>query len=161
ARARRGPGAHRPRPAHAQGGVRMTRVLLTGATTVLGAALLDALLAQPGVELVVAVNGHTSPVTGDGRVRWLAADLTRPRDVRTLLHGPTRELGIDTVVHTALHVSPTHGGRRAHALDVEATRELLRLAEGHPTLRSFIYRSTADVYHVGHDAVEIIDEDHP
>lgn len=138
----------------------MSRVLVTGAASALGRALVEGLLADPAVELVLAVDA-TAPAAEGERLRCLHADLVRPRDVRTLLYGPTRELAIDTVVHAALHGSPTHGGRRAHALDVEATRELLRLAEDHPTLRSFVYRSSADVYHVGADAVEIIDEDHP
>jgi UDP-glucose 4-epimerase len=139
----------------------MSRVLVTGAATSVGRALVTALLADPEVELVLAVDLEPSGAADTPRLRNLQVDLARPRDIRTLLYGPTRDFAVDTVVHAALHRSPTHGGRRAHALDVESTRELLRLGEHHPTLRRFVYRSSAEVYHAGADAVEIMDEEHP
>lgn len=123
----------------------MTRVLVTDASSRPGRALVDALLADPTVELVVAVHA-APPDRPDGpRLRHLAVDLAHPRQVRTLLFGPTRALAVDTIVHAG----------------VKGTRELLRLGDKHPTLRRFIYRSSATVYHVGADAVDIIDEEHP
>jgi UDP-glucose 4-epimerase len=139
----------------------MTRVLVTGASSTVGRALVAALLDDPAVELVVTVDdasGATGPST---RLLRLAVDLSRPRELKNLLRGPIRAHAVDTLVHSALHGSPTHGGRRARTLDVEVTRELLRLAEEHPTLKRLVYRSSAEVYHCGADAVEILDEDHP
>jgi UDP-glucose 4-epimerase len=139
----------------------VTRVLVTGAATAVGRALVASLLAEPSVELVVTVDDASAPAGGSPRLLRLSADLSRPREIKNLLQGPIRAHAVDTVVHAALHGSPTHGGRRARALDVEATRELLRLAEEHPTLRRLVYRSSAVVYHTGSDAVEILDEDRP
>ena len=122
----------------------MSRVLVTG-TDPVSRALVAALRVEPWVERVITVDD----------------DLSRPRTLRSVMQGPIRAQAIDTIVHAAPPGSPTHPGRRAHVVDVEATRELLRLAEEHATVRRLIYRSSSAVYHTGADAVEVIDEDHP
>lgn len=137
----------------------MTRgVLVTGVTTPLGAALARALLARPGAR-VLGVGAEEAPrdLPADRRFRYQRVDLTRWRDLRGLLYGPARDLGLDALVHTATHRDPLAGGD-PHALDVEATRELLRLGEHHPTLRRFVYRSFAEVYHVDGTQPTLLDE---
>lgn len=140
----------------------MSRVLVTGATTPIGLAVIDRLLAR-GVDAIVAVGIEADPgELGDReRVVYLRADLTRHRSVRTLLHGPARDHGVDTVIHAALHRSVLGPARALHAMNVESTRELLLLAERHPTIRRFIYRSFAEIYHVANREPDLLDEDHP
>ena len=141
----------------------MSGVLVTGATTPVGVTLVQE-LAQRG-HTVVAIGIEPEPGLFAGwsseRVSYFDCDMTRSRDLRRLLFGPVRELGIHAVIHTALHRSATDTGRRVRALNVEATRELLRLAERHPTLRRFVYRSYADVYRVSPFGATLLGEEDP
>ncbi|MFW5920290.1 MAG: NAD-dependent epimerase/dehydratase family protein [Polyangiales bacterium] len=141
-----------------------TRVLVTGATTPIGRALVDDLLADPATEHVLAVAAE-APADAfpsyDERLVYVQADLTRPRRIHELLFGPARELGIRSMVHTALHRRAADRGRRIRALNVESTRELLRLAERHPTIDKLVYRGSADVYQVEAEQPVLLDEEHP
>ncbi len=140
----------------------MTAVLVTGATTPLGVALVKGLLADPQIDEVVAVArpDEPSPVgTPDRRYRYVATDLTRARNLRDLLYGAAR--GVTTVIHTASHRSPRAEGPRAHRLNVEATRLLLALSEEHPSIRRFVFRSSFDVYRIDGQQPSIIDEFEP
>lgn len=137
----------------------MISVLVTGATTPLGAALVTRLLADPGVRQVIAVArpDEASPVgTADPRYTFVATDLTRSRDLRNLLYGPAREA--TAVVSAASHRSPRTVGPRAHRLNVEATRLLLTLSEEHPNINRFVCRSFGSVYRVDPLQPSIIDE---
>jgi UDP-glucose 4-epimerase len=139
----------------------MSVVLVTGASTPLGLALVERLLADPRVTRVVAVAAEpTFPVAGE-RLTYLEADLSRSRSVRRLLFGPVRDLAVTDIVHTALRRNLTAEGPAVHRLNVEATRELVHLAERHPTVRRFVYRSFAEVYRLDSELPSVIDEDHP
>jgi UDP-glucose 4-epimerase len=136
-------------------------VLVTGASTPIGAALVSALVAA-GTERVLAVGLEPAPpLPTHERVFYRRVDLTRHRSLHDLLFGIGRELGIEVIVHTALHRSARQRGPRAHRLDVEVTRELLELAEVHPTIRRFVYRSYGEVYRIDHDLPNLLDERHP
>jgi UDP-glucose 4-epimerase len=136
----------------------MSGVLCTGAGTPVGDAVARALAEQPDIEHVLALGGQ-APL--HPKIHGVQADWTRTRAVHDVLFGPVCELGIDAVVHGPLHRRATDGGPRHHALDVESTRELLRLAERHPTLRRLIYLSPACVYRQRPGFPETIQEDHP
>jgi UDP-glucose 4-epimerase len=139
-------------------------VLVTGATTPLGRALIEALLAAGDVGCVIAVGLELAPAelpTFDPRLTYIRADLTRPRVVHDLLYGAARTAGIDAVIHGVLHRAAGDRGRRVHAINVEATRMLLRACAHHPTIRRFVLRSGAEVYAVRPDEPNLIDEDHP
>ncbi len=138
----------------------MSGVLITGGTTPLGRALVQALLDDGERTLVVAA-AEPRPPDLPSRVVYERVDLTRSRDLRNLLFGTVRRLGLDTVVHAAHHRSARHRGAKARALDVESTRELLRLAERHPTLRRFVFRSSGDVYHVDPGRSALMTEQQP
>jgi UDP-glucose 4-epimerase len=142
----------------------MTRVLVTGASTPVGRGLVRALAQDPRVECVLSVAPPGEPpieVEGGDRIVPVTANLTRSRDVRSLVFGAAREHRIDVIAHLASHRPARDGGRRVHAQNVEATRGLLDLAERHPTIRRFVLRSHAEVYRIRHDQPTILLEDHP
>ncbi|MCA9675076.1 MAG: NAD-dependent epimerase/dehydratase family protein [Kofleriaceae bacterium] len=140
------------------------RVLVTGATAPFGAALVRALVEEPAVERVlgcaVGARGAELP-DDDDRFGYHPIDLVRARAVHDLLWGPVRDAGVDAIVHAAQHRDPAARGRRVHALNVEATRQLLLACERHPTIRHVVVRSSADVYAVRASEPNLLDEDAP
>jgi UDP-glucose 4-epimerase len=138
-------------------------VLVTGATTPVGLAIIRRLLREPGIEAVLCTGAEADPVLPDDpRVSYVQADLTRSRTLRQLLYQPAQSRGVELVIHTALHRRAADcGGARAHALNVECTRELLHVCERHPTIRRFLYKSGAEVYRVTPELPVLVDEDHP
>lgn len=139
------------------------KVLVTGATAPLGLAIIDALRVDPSVELVLACGLEASPperLRAHG-IAYHACDLSRARACHDLLYGDARDLAIDTVVHGPLHRSARDDGRRVHAANVEATRQLVLGSEAHPTIKRFVYRSVADVYAVRSTEPNLLDEDAP
>lgn len=141
------------------------RVLVTGATTSLGEALVASLVADPTVDGVLAVGleapTELPPTLRQEGVVWHQADLTRHRALRDLIAGPAADLGVQAVVHLAMHRSPTATGRKARQLNVDATRLLLRLSEEHPRIRRFVFRSTGAVYQVRSETPTMLREDAP
>ncbi len=137
-------------------------VLLTGATTPFGRTLARAILAEPALGPVLAVGAEPTGVglPTDPRLTYQRVDITRPRDLQTLLGGPARDLGIESVVHGAWHRRAADSGRKIRLLNVDSTRELLRLAEGHPTIRHFVFRSYADVYRIDAEEPVLLAEEH-
>lgn len=143
----------------------MSRYLITGATTPIGLELIDLLVQAPDTEHIMAVGleplEKTALDTTCGPISYHQVDLTRHRRVRRLLFGPARELKITALAHLAQHRSALDAGKRVRAINVEATRGLLAMAEQHPTLRRFVLRSSAQVYSIDADQPHILGEDHP
>lgn len=140
----------------------MSGVLVTGASTPLGCGVVEALIADSRVSSVVAVAREARWCgAASDKLAYVSADLTRSRDRRRLLFGPAREHGVRVVVHGPLRRSPVDGGRRVHVLNVESTRELLHLAERHPTIERFVYRSFAEIYRVRPEGGAVLDEENP
>jgi UDP-glucose 4-epimerase len=131
---------------------------VVGATTPLGAALVQRLLDDPDVEHVLEV-GAEPYASATPRLSYRRVDLTRERAVHDLVHGVARGLAIDAVVHLALHRSARDEGARVHARNVEATRQLLRCCAEVPTVRRFVFQSTAAVYALRSTAPALLDED--
>jgi UDP-glucose 4-epimerase len=77
-----------------------------------------------------------------------------------LLFGAARDLGVDVMVHIAMHRAYERGAR-IHAQNVEALRWILTLSERHPTLRRLVFRSSVEVYRVQENLPTLITEDHP
>lgn len=140
-------------------------VLVTGADTPIGERLVRTLLDDAGVGHVLAVGARPSeealPFAHASRLTYLQVDLTRERRVHDMLFGPARDLGVESVVHTAMSRSAKEEGRQVHALNVDATMALLKLCERHPTIRRFVLKSYAEVYQVQADLPVLIGEDHP
>lgn len=138
------------------------RVMITGATTPLGTALIDALLASDDVELVLAVGREgRSPRPTGARLVYTDADLERPRVLHDLLWGAAHDLAVTTVVHGMHHRPAGDRGRRVHVQNVETTRELVIGCRSHPTIERFVYRSFAEVYAFRHATSDLLDEDAP
>ena len=133
---------------------------MTGATTPLGRALLDALVGAPGIEHVLAT-GRAPTATLPAGVAYEALDLTHPREIHDLVWGAARKQRIDTVVHLAHHRAASETRWEVHAQNVAATRQLLLCCADHPTIRRWVYRSFAEVYAVGHATSGLLDEDTP
>lgn len=132
------------------------RVMVTGAASPLGRALVRALVDDSRVEALLAVaNEPAWDGCASAKLTCLSADLLRSRELRRVLFGPAKELTIEAVVHLPSHPTETYQGH------VDATRELLHLAERHPTLRRFVYRSFAEMYRVRAAGGGIIGEEHP
>jgi len=139
----------------------MRSVLVTGATTPIGDALVRRLL-RGGTEHVLAVGIEPLGIVDVPRgATYIQADLTRSRDVRKLLFGPARALEVEGLVHAAMHRLARESDEHIHTLNVEATRELLHLAERHPTIRRFVLRSFAEVYLVDGRVPVVVDEEQP
>jgi len=138
------------------------RVLVTGATTPLGLAIVDALLATADTELVLAIGRESNPPTPTAsRLVYRSADLTHPRVLHDLLWGETRERAIDVVIHAMQHRASGHRGAGVHAQNVDVTRSLVLACEHHPTIRRFVYRSFSEVYALHHTTSNLIDEESP
>jgi UDP-glucose 4-epimerase len=138
-------------------------VLITGATTPLGAALCKSLTRDGHRVLAVGIEDGPGAwlENSDERLTYERADLTRERSVRKLLFGTARAMGVEAVVHTATHRSIVDEGSRVHKINVGATRTLLRLCERLSTLKRFVYRSDAEVYRHDFGQPSLMAEDHP
>ena len=139
------------------------KVMVTGATTSLGAAIVDHLLASRDVELVLAVGlepGAARGPNGD-RIIYHSADLTHTRNVHDLVWGIARDLGISAIVHGMQHRRAGDRGRAVHRQNVESTRDLLAACADHPTIRRFVFRSFGEVYALRAMSSDLIDEEAP
>jgi UDP-glucose 4-epimerase len=142
----------------------MMSVMVTGATSPIGEEFVRSLLADTRVGHVLAVGekpaAHALPFAHAKRLTYLQVDLSRSRRVRTLLFGPARDRNVEVVVHLAHH-REAGGGRKVHALNVEALRSILALSNRHPTIRRVVVKSFAEVYRVSLELPIMVTEDHP
>lgn len=141
----------------------MSGVLISGAITPLGVRFAERLIAEGrgpvlgvGIEPIEVAERWLPP-----EVRYHRVDLTRARQVRRLLYGVVRAERVEAVVHLAFHRRAAERSPRAHKLHVEATDLMLRLAENHPTISRFVYRSDGSVYRRRADSPDVLREDHP
>lgn len=139
----------------------MSGTLISGVTTPLGRALAARLVARGPVLGVGMDPVERMQSTFPDGVTYHQVDLTRPRRMRRLLFGPARDLGIESVVHLAVHRSARARGSKAHRLNVDATRLMLRLSEDHPSIQRFVHYSTGAVYQRKARTPDLIREDQP
>jgi UDP-glucose 4-epimerase len=149
---------------NARSGWRAPRgVLVLGASTPLGERLCQTLLADSALRAVLAVGREPREqvrLPDDARLTYQQVDITHARPVHDMLFGTARDLGVDVVVHLAMHRGNDFG-TRMHVQNVESLRWLLSLADRHPTLRRLVFRSYAEVYRVEPGLPSVITEDHP
>jgi len=137
------------------------RVMVTGATTVLGAAIIDHLLVSSDVDHVLAIGREREVPHPAGKITYRSVDLRHTRSVHDLVWGQARDLGIAAVIHASQHRRARDHGRNVHDQNVGATRDLLAACSDHPTITRFVYRSFAEVYAPRHGTAELIDEQAP
>ena len=128
---------------------RSMRVMVTGATTPLGAALIEALLATGEVARVLAIGSGDAPIRDHPEVVYRRVDLTRLRNLRDVIWSDGRELAIDVVVHVMQDPRTIERPRKTSAPSVDAARELILACTNHPTIRRLVYRSSGEVYSHG------------
>jgi UDP-glucose 4-epimerase len=134
-------------------------VLISGGTQPLGTRIAERLLdAGQGPVLLIGAEAPGEVWIPRGALYW-QVDLTRARHVRRLLYGPCLEHGVRSLINLAFHRDPKTA--RAHALNVGATRQLLLLAEEHPTLERFVHWSASEVYVQRNDQPDLLREDQP
>jgi nucleoside-diphosphate-sugar epimerase len=138
------------------------KIMVTGATTPFGAALVDALLEDPRTDVVLAVGRERNAYRrSNDRLLYHALDLTRPRALHDLVWGEARDLEVGAVIHN-MHKRAVHEqGHDVHAQNVDVTHELVVACTAHPTIRRFVYRSFAEVYATPQTTTTLIDEETP
>lgn len=135
------------------------RVMVTGATTPLGRALVGSLASSKDCSFVLAVGRDARDERPwPARARYCSVDLTHRREIDDLVCGDAVAGAIDTVVHLAQHRDPGDDGSTVHAQNVSATRELLLRCLDHSTIQRFVHHSTANVYELDHSAASLLDE---
>lgn len=131
------------------------RVLVTGGAGFLGSYVVAALVAHPGVGLVVAgdVRAPEHPIEG---VVYDDCDVTRPAGLVPLLE----RHGIDVVVHLAAIVNPGRDHDLEYRVDVEGTRNIIDacVATG---VRRIVMSSSGAAYGYHADSPEWLRESDP
>lgn len=117
------------------------RVLLTGASSLLGAGVVRALTAR-GDEVVV-LQRRPSPVAADLGLSEVLADLTDGEAVRRAL------AGTEAVIHLAARVGVVGTGQEFHRTNVVGTRNVLAAARATAGVGRFVYISSPSVAHSG------------
>jgi UDP-glucose 4-epimerase len=135
--------------------------MVTGATTPLGAAIIETLLAHCDVDHVLAIGRDPEAAPPPGPITYRHVDLTHPRAVHDLVWGQARDLDVSVVVHASQHRRATDRGREVHLQNVFATQDLLAACADHPTITKVVYRSFAEVYAPRHGTAELLDEQAP
>ena len=117
------------------------RVVVIGATGNVGTALVRALRRAGEVDEIVGVaRRRPGPTLDDGRVEWIAADISR--DPLTFL------AGADAVVHAAWKIQPSHHEPEMWATNVDGTRRVLEAAASARVPR-LVYASSVGTYAPG------------
>lgn len=131
----------------------MSRVLITGATGFLGAALVPVLRAAGHEVLATGRDPARLAALADAGCATLPLDLAQPVPDSTA-HSIGR---LDAVVHCAALSAPS--GRRARfiAANVTATRHLLSLARG-AGVRRFVNISSPSVYFAPRDQLDVAED---
>ena len=140
------------------------QVLLTAASTELGQRLIHSLVNDKRVARIVAlIEPKCYPnarLLSHRKLSYEPIDLIHERAIKQFIFGPKCR-GLTHLVHLAMHRDALLSGRRYHRLNVEALRQLFQLAEDHPSLSHFIFRSWSEIYELHSYLPNILDEEHP
>ncbi|GAA3897436.1 SDR family oxidoreductase [Microbacterium invictum] len=131
------------------------RVLVTGGSGFLGSHVAAALVADPGVELVIAGDVRPPQHSVEGVV-YEDVDVTRPIGLAALLE----RHGIDVVVHLAAIVSPGRDHDLEFRVDVDGTRHVLDACV-EAGVRRIVVSSSGAAYGYHPDNPQWLREDDP
>lgn len=131
----------------------MKRVFVTGCAGEIGGALVRVLLRDEAVELVAGLDVR-APQEMPARLQFTRADVATPFAERL------RGLRIDTVIHAAYTVEPTHDQGRAAATAVEGTRSVVDSAR-RAGVERLLHLSSATVYGAHPDNPTLLREEAP
>jgi UDP-glucose 4-epimerase len=118
------------------------RVLVTGADTFWGGRMVQAMEADPEVEVVLGMGSHAPSVPFE------RAEFVRADQAYSILSRVVKATQVDTIVHTSLVVDSTLvSGRTLHEINVIGTMNLLAAAgaAGSP-VRHLVVKSSTLVY---------------
>lgn len=116
----------------------MQNILVTGSSGYIGRHLVAALCAEPGVEKVVGVDIRP-PADRPAKLTFLEMDVRVPLD--NLL----ASLAIDTVIHAAFVLRPTHDEAAMEDSNLNGSRYVLTSLASSPVVQ-LLYLSSATVY---------------
>ena len=129
------------------------RIFIAGARRRVAVHLIERLLADPDVEVILAVDRGACPPTLLGcdpeRFVFASADLSRRRQVDNLfLLDRFRGRPFDTVLHLAFQGNPHGYNFKSHEFNVNAAQHLLEAALRHG-VQKYIFLSSDAVYKLG------------
>jgi len=130
------------------------RIAVTGATGYVGARLVRALEATGGVEHVLAIDVHPPPGTPGPKTTFLRQDVALP------FRRALADHEIDTVVHLAYVLRPSHDRLATHRVNVGGTSNLLD-ACAEAGVRKIVYLSSTSVYGAHPDNPPMLTENSP
>jgi len=119
-----------------------SRVLVTGADTFWGGRIIQALEADPRVDVVLGLGEH------DPSVPFERAEFVRTDQTYSILHRLVRATQVDTIVHTFLvSDSTTVRSRTLHDVNVIGTMNLLAAAGANDSsVRTVVVKSSTKIY---------------
>ena len=128
------------------------RVAITGASGYVGRRLVERLLLEEQVGSILAVDVRPPPQPLGAGVTFLHHDVSTP------FNGLLSEQSIDSVVHLAYKMRPSHDRTAARRVNVGGTANLLRECTG---VSRVVYLSSTSVYGAHPDNPPALTEDSP
>lgn len=145
---------------------RKHNVLITGATSTLGRQLCERLLYDKSIGQIWGLSRREMPYYfrdfDPARFVFQTCAPTNEKKLIELCKSEEfLEAKIDTIVHLAFQVgrSDAHSGARDY--NIRGTKNLLEIARETPSVRKFVFLSSAKVYRLPRGHVEVIHEDSP
>lgn len=129
------------------------RVLITGVTSTIGRQLAERLMHDKKIDTIIGVSRDPRPYYFDDfnpqKFHYKQVNILKPRELTNLFLDETfKAARIDTVAHLAFMHRPEDTTREAHELNVEGTKNLLDKSLETPSIRKFIFKSSANVYKI-------------
>lgn len=131
-----------------------SRVAITGASGYIGSRLVRRLEREDKFERILATDVAQTSAPLSSKTVFVYQDVTQPFPDLLAKHD------IDTVVHSAYSLRPSHNRDSAHRVNVDGTRHLLEASEVAGT-QKVIYPSSTSVYGAHPDNPSLLTENMP
>lgn len=141
-------------------------VLITGATSTLGRQLCERLLYDKSVGQVWGLSRREMPYYfrdfDPGRFVFRTCAPTNDRKLIELCKSEEfLNAKIDTIIHLAFQIGRSDAHSQARDYNIRGTRNLLEIARETPSVKKFVFLSSAKVYRLPRGHVEVIHEGSP